>query len=171
MPKAGRTYEIDDAWRSRVTAEMADQGLGRSELARRLGAIIGKTSKSAITELLEGKTNSRGERVKQSKSTLVAAIHQVLGWAPPPTLTLTDDELALLDVYRALSVEDQQIVTRDAVRRLAPKSNPEAAARDALIVQAADAVIEAAVGQTDTVLSSSEGSPRSPRTRRASRGR
>lgn len=69
MPREGKSYPIDEEWRSRVLEAIAQPGRSKAWLARESGA-----PKSLVTELLNGARNA---------TTYLPDIHTALGWDPP----------------------------------------------------------------------------------------
>ncbi len=164
MPRPGITYEIDEAWREKVLSKIEGFG-GQAELARVLGV-----ERSVISELLKGKIKN-GKRTFTKRSPMVPEINRVVGLPQPRSLTFTEDEIDLIQIYRALSDADRAQVRSDAVRRL-PQATPEAGRANEVshtLRQAVAMVSKDAAGQTQRVASEDEGSPRSRRTRRAPR--
>jgi hypothetical protein len=81
-PPRGAAHPIDAVWRARVDERLAELGMNRSDLARKIGA-----STAAVAILM-------GPRTKQSR--LVPAIHRVLGWrlpSPSPESDVQSDDL------------------------------------------------------------------------------
>lgn len=91
--RRGRSYPVDDDWRSRVIERMGQLGMSRAELARAVGC-----SPSVITEILNGSAN---------ESPSIPAIHDALGWTPPSPLRLSEDVEELLAVWRQLDDADR----------------------------------------------------------------
>lgn len=109
MPRqSGATYVVDDAWRKRVEARLAEKHWKRADLAREA-----KCSRSTISELLNGDTNECAK---------LAEIHKALGWDPPLPPILSNDASELFGIWdrldefekgrlleRARSIYEQQI--------------------------------------------------------------
>lgn len=93
----GQGWPVDKEWKRRVLLAMAEQGIGRTELARRISCTPG-----AITVLFREITGY---------SKLVPAIHRELGW-PPPSITTAPDELLrrINSRWPSLSTEQRALV-------------------------------------------------------------
>ena len=88
MPRSGATYNIDDTWRQAVDRTLRERGWDRADLADAAGC-----SPSVITDLLNGKKN---------QSPYVPEIHSALGWTPPHSALLPQDQEEVLRIYQAL---------------------------------------------------------------------
>lgn len=93
MPRKGTAYPIDAEWRRRVEARMAEKEWTRAELARQV-----KCSRSAITELFDE---------AQKQSSLVPAVHRVLGWDPPAPIFFSPDAQEVQSLYEMLPAFDR----------------------------------------------------------------
>lgn len=92
MPRKGYAYPITPGWRERVLEKIIELGITQNELARRA-----KISKTSLSDALNEAS---------VQTTVMPAIHKVLGWEPPP-LALTPDTLELLALYEQMSERDQ----------------------------------------------------------------
>lgn len=102
MPRKGPAIPISDAWKKRVIDRIAEMGISQNALARKA-----KISKSALSEALS-------EESKQT--TIMAEIHEALGWDPPPTMT--KDSLELMAIVEQLPERDQGELLGQARERL-----------------------------------------------------
>lgn len=93
MPRSGIAIAIDDNWRKRVRAAMADRGWRQADLAREVGC-----RPSVISEILGGRV---------SQSPYVSDIHERLGWEPPLPPVLSADAAELLYIWDHLDEVDR----------------------------------------------------------------
>lgn len=98
----GPLMQVNDAWRERVRARMAELGMNQAELARRIGA-----ERSAITVLLRATT---------AVSRLVKPVSDVLEVATP-IISADEDSSDLLGMIEQLDEEDRKRAV-DFVARL-----------------------------------------------------
>jgi hypothetical protein len=143
VPRKGRSYDIDPTWQGRVLARLGDLTITEAELARRLSA-------GAFKAVGRNTLHDTLHKTSQMRSTLVEAIHLAIGWAPPRSWLLNDDEQAMLATYRALDEEARVIVRQDAAKRLVPVASPTAQqkAKIAVVVETATAEIREADAAT-----------------------
>lgn len=93
----GQNWPVDKEWKRRVLLAMDEQGISRTEMARRTGCTPG-----AITVLFRPVTG---------ESKLVPAIHRELGWPPPTTTTASDEVLRRINAkWATLSKEQRDLV-------------------------------------------------------------
>jgi lambda repressor-like predicted transcriptional regulator len=92
MPKKGPAIPIPSGWKERVIARIDELGISQNELARR--AKIAKSSLSAA--LADGSV----------QTTVMAQIHKVLGWDPPPT-QFSPDAMELVALYEQMPEHDR----------------------------------------------------------------
>ncbi len=107
MPRSGETFAIDNDWRRKVEARMEEKGIKRAGLAKLM-----KCGRTVVTDLLDGDAK---------RSTYVPDVHKALGWDPPVTPLLSDDEMELLKIYRALDEEGKAKARRDVIKELKPR--------------------------------------------------
>jgi len=84
MPRKGKAYQVDVAWRQRVESRLLELGITKAEFARRVGC-----PQSLVTELLAG---------KRKQTTYLPEMHAELAWPPPlgPLPSKDAGELAYL---------------------------------------------------------------------------
>lgn len=103
----GPSLPITAAWKEDVRARMAELGLNGPQLAAAAG-----TSKQVIAAVL-----APGSK----RSAFVPAIHEALGWPPPPVGTVSGQRLESIEAkFRAAPPNIQQ-----AVRLLLEGSEPK----------------------------------------------
>lgn len=94
---SGPSWPVDDAWKRGVLAEMAEAGISRSEMARRVGC-----KPSALTVLF-------GPETIQSR--LVPAIHRELSRPAPSIVTASDEVLRRINrKWPSLSKEQRTLI-------------------------------------------------------------
>jgi transcriptional regulator with XRE-family HTH domain len=93
MPREGIQYWIDDDWRGRVRSRLDEKGWKQADLSRESGC-----APSLITELLNGTRN---------QTTFLPEIHDALGFPPPQSPLLSNDDEELLAIAHALSPEQR----------------------------------------------------------------
>ncbi len=92
MPKKGPAIPTSKEWKSRVMQRIDEMGISQNELARRA-----HISKAAISQALAPDS---------MQTTVMAEIHKVLGWDPPPT-QFSPDAMELLALYEQMGDRDQ----------------------------------------------------------------
>ncbi len=133
MPFPGETYSVTDDWRRAVLAELepTDKRAKRSkawlalevtnlvkQAARHDAKLaeylvdVEEVSRGVINDLL----NVEGKR-KALRSPLVLWVNKAVGFPPPATETFSDEEIALVMLYRTLDDEGRKGVRNDIARR------------------------------------------------------
>jgi hypothetical protein len=93
----GPGWPISEAWKRRVKADMKARGITKAELARRIPCAEG-----SLTVLFRPKTR---------QSRLVPAIHQVLHWLRPTTVSSSDELWQRIDeMWPLLTREERELV-------------------------------------------------------------
>lgn len=92
MPKKGPAIPIPEGWKERVLERIDELGISQNELARRA-----KIAKSSLSAALAPES---------VQTTVMAEIHKVLGWDPPPT-QFSPDAMELIALYEQMNDLDR----------------------------------------------------------------
>lgn len=90
----------------RIRSRREGLGISQDELAKR----VGYKSRSSINKIEMGKNDITQSKIMEIAKALNTTPEYLMGWVPTPEKPLTKDEVIMLNGYRALNAERQQLV-------------------------------------------------------------
>lgn len=105
----------------RIRSRRERLGISQDELAKR----VGYKSRSSINKIEMGKNDITQSKIMEIAKALNTTPEYLMGWVSTPERSLTKDEVIMLNGYRALNAERQQLVRDMILQFNEPFANTE----------------------------------------------